>query len=369
MGLPFEELVEISGDAGPFLERVKEAVHWVAETDVGQKLLEDARALNNKPILVQTTKGGSKLLDGGGNIGGYINFMSPMVIVEDTHFNAQGVAPGVLIDHAGNPLDLSLERFFAHEFTHAGQKDGELWSQAYNKRTKELLASLPPRAPQVVAKMDDAFKAFSSANANAIPTAVEAKDRTAIEKLVEGFVNEHADTIFQNYLISPEEVARINNDDVVKAYHQIIEFPAIESENAIAKLRGEEARMMGYAEGKSPHTRMHYLRLMRDKFTDEIMAGKKAIPAPKVPTPTYSSAGGGGGWSSYVTSEKTAGASQPVSSVKSEANKEGKSWIERLSPNEQVGLLMGSIGLGGLGYVALNKKRKARAAQEQNSKE
>ena len=209
------KLFKIVGEKGPELTRVKEAMDWLLSPKakgIGQKLLQDAHKLHEKPLTIKVSKLSS----------GYEDLLGQHTVL----INPRQVESFVVTGANGKSGVMSVERALAHEMKHATQKGAA--EQTANKSLLEAKikgdAESHLTMRQREALHDDMFKAqdasyFETARAHL----AKYIDKVAIP------MQEKVDHLLSAH---PE----------YKKFMKKIEMPAVKVENRVATLRGEPIR-------------------------------------------------------------------------------------------------------------------------------
>lgn len=121
-----QELVHLVGEDASLVARVKQAVEWIASKPEGLAILEEARALHGKPLVIRVDANAEEV--GYGDQGEHVITANPL-LSESIVFHGKN----------GESILNSLERFFCHEFKHAVQPGILGFEQEYTSRRARIM--------------------------------------------------------------------------------------------------------------------------------------------------------------------------------------------------------------------------------------
>jgi hypothetical protein len=215
MSIPLHELYVLKGEAGPALERVKNALAWLVSPKaegIGEKLIRDAHALHGKPVNIEVSSLGSN---------GYHYLLGDhKLIINPEHVDLMKIR-----DLNGTLQPVSLERLLAHELTHAGQP---LAKETFNQQWQ-----LQQRIfNELVGRLPEAERA-------AIYEPIERALETDTAQAMRPHIEEHFNRAGKLEYKAKEMLA---NDPSYQSYIEEFEVPAMKNENLVARMRGEPHR-------------------------------------------------------------------------------------------------------------------------------
>jgi hypothetical protein len=214
MEIPLHDLYRLEGEAGPAMERVKEAMHWLLSPKaegIGEKLLRDAHELHDKPVRI--------LINSSPEMG-YTNIGGQHTIITNPNFLKEIKLP----KPNGELCAMSEERMIAHELVHAGQQGVTSEVEA---KLGDLMVNAAMKANSHLTP-DEVFK-------QGIPI-LKAMGETYYEPARQHIIN-YVDTVALP--INETVLAHLHSDPEFISYVKEIEEPAMKVENQIATLRGE----------------------------------------------------------------------------------------------------------------------------------
>ncbi len=212
------ELVLFVGEEPELTARVRQAVEWVASKPEGLAILQQAKQLHGKPITIITSSKVS-FTGYGDHSNNNVIFANPLVN-DHTYLHSQN----------GEPINNSLERFFAHEFMHATQPDVLNHAKQYIAKRSEVFERCTPAIPYE--QYQHRFKAIKDDDDAAKALFGEIYDKHIGSKAVE--------TTYAAIRI-------LSEDPFVQAFSAKYEVPAIEFENLMmSKYKGESGRILDY---------------------------------------------------------------------------------------------------------------------------
>ncbi len=217
MNPSLSELIRLSGEENALSARIEMAVDWLAATPEGRDMLEIARARHGPPLTFHTD---STLKEVGyGNLAGaHIVNCNPLVTDATT-----------LLSDTGLHIPIRLERFVAHELSHATRPDMLESAKRYVSRKMELLAKTLSDIPV------DAYRFRLALTHNA-----EARIKIFGE-MYDTHIGSQSQKLEDRFF---EEVSR---DPLITAHLKAYEEPAIRFENhMMQRYFGEPGRTLDY---------------------------------------------------------------------------------------------------------------------------
>jgi hypothetical protein len=210
------ELVTFEGNDAALVADVEAAVKWVASKPEGMKLLEQAKEVHGKHLVI--------CVDGHSPMSGYAPnheiTVNPIALATD----------GVLAED-GTTIPFTLERFLAHEFTHATQGITAEDVMPYVLRQGKIFENNMPKVP---------FEQYTQRLELAVRNDEQLK--ATLAEIYDTHIGPHLDEALETINQT------LSDDPIVQAYAEKYEIPAIENENLImGKYRNESSRMKEYA--------------------------------------------------------------------------------------------------------------------------
>ena len=250
MEIPVHDLYVLKGEAGPWMERTKEALRWLLSPEaegVGEKLLRDAHALHGKPVTI----GCDPLLQTA-----YHNELGHLVNLNHAEFDLLKFKAS-----DGSYYVPSLESVLAHELEHAGQV-------------------VPPELQNEIKALHAEVSTDTAIKHIEIVRAVMEHSARAVGSPYQASTNYHiAQTVDHSLALTKANEAAVSRHPVYAEYVKTYELPAVATERHVSALRGEPLRA-DYAGGSVDYDKLRTLSIKRGQLQTGVASKPLLLTSP-----------------------------------------------------------------------------------------
>ncbi|MEZ5690470.1 MAG: hypothetical protein R3D71_02255 [Rickettsiales bacterium] len=218
--MQIEELVDFHGEDRKQIDEVKKALEWVASKQEGLQALQNAKKLHGQKLNILVNE--VDITD----CGFIVHNGMPIIQV-----NPKNVLAAKYLDDNNTEHNSSLERFLAHEITHATQKNATEAAQEYLK-----IRSKYSDPSQINIPMKNYQNRLNAVKGNS----------ESLEKIFSEIYDRHVRP--QSEKMIERANKEIKNSDIAMEFITNYEVPAIEFENMMMKkYKNELGRTKDYA--------------------------------------------------------------------------------------------------------------------------